>query len=106
MQVSVPAQTGEMGILANHVPSVEALQPGVVEVVQGGGQTSKYFISSGFASVHPNNSLTINAVEAYELGAFDINVRIQFNLHIYTKTLIPIYIYSHSNHHYQKLKKF
>ena len=106
MQVSVPAQTGEMGILANHVPSVEALQPGVVEVVQGGGQTSKYFISSGFASVHPNNSLTINAVEAYELGAFDINVRIQFNLHIYTKTLIPIYIYSHSNHHYQKHKKF
>ena len=106
MQVSVPAQTGEMGILANHVPSVEALQPGLVEVVQGGGQTSKYFISSGFASVHPNNSLTINAVEAYELGAFDINVRIQFNYHIYTQTLILIYIYSHSNHHYQKHKKF
>ncbi|TIB77873.1 hypothetical protein E3Q23_01082 [Wallemia mellicola] len=71
IQVSVPAETGEMGILSHHVPSVEALKSGVVEVIEAAGQSKKYFISSGFASVHPNNTLTINAVEAFELSAFD-----------------------------------
>lgn len=31
-------------------------------------------VSSGFASVHPNNTLTINAVEAFDLSAFDKSV--------------------------------
>jgi F-type H+-transporting ATPase subunit delta len=30
-----------MGILANHVPSVEALRPGVVEVIEENGAASK-----------------------------------------------------------------
>ncbi|GJJ06388.1 hypothetical protein Clacol_000579 [Clathrus columnatus] len=69
-QVNVPAATGDMGILANHVPSVEALRPGLVEVIEAGNAVKKWFISSGFATVHPNNKLTINAVEAAELDAF------------------------------------
>jgi F0F1-type ATP synthase epsilon subunit len=32
-----------MGILSNHVPSIEALRPGVVEVIEEGGKTGKYF---------------------------------------------------------------
>jgi hypothetical protein len=33
-----------MGILATHVPSVEALRPGVVEVIEeSGGQGKKWF---------------------------------------------------------------
>ena len=30
-----------MGVLANHVPSVEALRPGVVEVIEDNGQPGK-----------------------------------------------------------------
>lgn len=30
-----------MGILANHVPSVEALRPGVIEVIEENGQQGK-----------------------------------------------------------------
>ena len=41
VQVNIPAATGDMGILANHVPSVEALRPGVVEVIEDAGQASK-----------------------------------------------------------------
>lgn len=29
-------------------------------------------VSSGFASVHPNNTCTVNAVEAYDLADFDL----------------------------------
>jgi F0F1-type ATP synthase epsilon subunit len=32
-----------MGILANHVPSVEPLRPGVVEVIETNGQSKKWF---------------------------------------------------------------
>jgi len=59
-----------MGILANHVPSIEPLRPGVVEVIESGSASKKWFVSGGFATVHPNNKLTINAVEAAPLENF------------------------------------
>ncbi|GHJ86066.1 hypothetical protein NliqN6_2468 [Naganishia liquefaciens] len=68
-QVNIPAATGDMGILANHVPTVEALRPGLLEIIETSG-TKKYFVSAGFATVHGNNTLTINAVEAYEMDNF------------------------------------
>jgi len=70
LQVNVPGASGDMGILANHLPSVEALRPGVVEVIEAGNNSKKWFVSGGFATVHPNNQLTINAVEGAELDAF------------------------------------
>jgi len=83
-----------MGILSNHVPSIEALRPGVVEVVESNG-SQKFFgwfllrtvfpftdirgitalVSSGFATVHPNNKLSINVVEAAPLEDFSVEVR-------------------------------
>jgi F-type H+-transporting ATPase subunit delta len=37
------AATGDMGILANHVPSIEPLRPGLVEVIEGAGSSKKWF---------------------------------------------------------------
>jgi F0F1-type ATP synthase epsilon subunit len=34
-----------------------------------------YTVSGGFATVHPSNSLTINAVEAYPLDSFSPEVK-------------------------------
>ncbi|KEI39555.1 uncharacterized protein L969DRAFT_87505 [Mixia osmundae IAM 14324] len=71
LQVNLAAQSGDMGILANHVPSIESLKPGVVEVIEQNGQEAKkWFVSGGFANIHPSNLLTINAVEAYPLDQF------------------------------------
>jgi len=70
IQVNISAATGDMGILANHVPSIEPLRPGVIEVVEAAGGSQKWFVSGGFATVHPNNKLTINAVEAARLEDF------------------------------------
>lgn len=70
VQVNISAATGDMGILANHVPSIEPLRPGLVEVVESGNTSKKWFVSGGFATVHPNNKLTINVVEAASLDDF------------------------------------
>ncbi|KAF8495855.1 ATP synthase subunit delta, partial [Gautieria morchelliformis] len=59
-----------MGILANHVPSIEPLRPGVLEVIESGSNAKKWFVSGGFATVHPNNKLTVNAVEGAPLEDF------------------------------------
>jgi F-type H+-transporting ATPase subunit delta len=45
-QVNIPAASGEMGVLANHVPSIEQLKPGLVEIVEEGGATKQYFRTS------------------------------------------------------------
>ncbi|CAB4255262.1 similar to Saccharomyces cerevisiae YDL004W ATP16 Delta subunit of the central stalk of mitochondrial F1F0 ATP synthase [Maudiozyma barnettii] len=70
-QVNLPAQSGKMGILANHVPTIEQLSPGVVEILEENSNTAKkYFISGGFATVQPNSVLSITAAEAFPLESF------------------------------------
>ncbi|KAI9569664.1 F1 complex, delta/epsilon subunit of ATPase [Boletus coccyginus] len=70
VQVNISAASGDMGILANHVPSIEPLRPGVVEVIESGNTSKKWFVSGGFANVHPGNKLTINVVEGASLESF------------------------------------
>jgi F-type H+-transporting ATPase subunit delta len=43
VQVNLSAATGDMGILANHVPSIEPLRPGLVEVIESAGSSKKWF---------------------------------------------------------------
>lgn len=46
VQVNIPAESGEMGILANHVPSIEQLKPGLVEVIEESGGSKRFFRTS------------------------------------------------------------
>lgn len=69
-QVNVPGVSGDMGILADHVPIVEQLKPGLVEVLEGTAST-KYFISGGFVSVLPGSKVSITTPEAFPLESFD-----------------------------------
>lgn len=43
VQVNIPADSGDMGVLANHVPSIEQLRPGVVEIVEESGPSKSFF---------------------------------------------------------------
>ncbi|KXT19031.1 hypothetical protein AC579_8775 [Pseudocercospora musae] len=70
VQVNIPAESGEMGVLASHVPSIEQLKPGLVEVIEEQGGSKQFFLSGGFATVQPNSVLSINAVEGYPLEDF------------------------------------
>ncbi|EJU04325.1 ATP-synthase delta-subunit [Dacryopinax primogenitus] len=69
-QVNLPAVTGDMGVLANHVATIEPLRPGVLEVIESVGQSKKWFVSSGLATVHPDNTMTINVIEGAPLEDF------------------------------------
>jgi len=61
-----------MGVLANHVPAIERLKPGLVEVIEETGGNKQFFLSGGFAIVQPGSQLSINAVEGYPLEDFSI----------------------------------
>lgn len=42
-QVNLSTTDGEMGILANHVPTIAQLTPGVVEIMLEGQKSQKFF---------------------------------------------------------------
>ena len=46
--VQLPAVTGEIGILPNHVPILAALKPGVLRYRTAGGQSAVAAIGAGF----------------------------------------------------------
>ncbi|KAI1320394.1 delta subunit of the central stalk of mitochondrial F1F0 ATP synthase, atp16 [Mortierella claussenii] len=68
-QVNIAAVSGDMGILASHVPSIEQLRPGVIEVLEGAA-SKKFFVSGGFATMNPDSTLNINAIEAFPVEEF------------------------------------
>uniref|UniRef100_A0A0D9WZ17 ATP synthase subunit delta', mitochondrial n=1 Tax=Leersia perrieri TaxID=77586 RepID=A0A0D9WZ17_9ORYZ len=68
--VIIPATTGQMGVLPGHVSTIAELKPGVLSVHEG-NDTTKYFVSSGFAFVHANSIADIVAVEAVPLDHID-----------------------------------
>jgi F-type H+-transporting ATPase subunit delta len=63
-QVNLPTTAGDMGILANHVPTIQQLRPGIIEIIDGAG-AKQFFVSGGFATVTEGSSLAINAGEAF-----------------------------------------
>jgi F-type H+-transporting ATPase subunit delta len=63
-QIDVPTMSGNMGILAHHVPILGVLKPGVVSVFESDGNTKRYFVSSGSIAVHPDSSVQLLAEEA------------------------------------------
>ncbi|EDK47076.1 ATP synthase F1 subunit epsilon [Acetobacter pasteurianus] len=72
-QVNLPSVNGDLGILANHIPVVEQLRPGLLEVILKNGESEQYFVSGGLAMVQPGNKLTISAIEAFKPEDFDVN---------------------------------
>lgn len=53
---SVSARTvdGDIGILANHIPLLGILVPGVVSIKSGDGLTIEFNMAGGFLFVHKN----------------------------------------------------
>ncbi len=70
-QVVLPGVEGYFGVKANHVPIIAQLKPGVVELHSDASEVSKYFVSGGFAFVHPNATTDVCVLEAATLDQFD-----------------------------------
>lgn len=70
-QIDVPTVAGNMGILANHVPILGVLKPGVVSVHESDGNMKRFFVSSGSIAVHPDASVQLLAEEATNIDNLD-----------------------------------
>lgn len=70
-EVLLPGISGYFGVKANHVPIIAQLKPGVIEL-HSGTEVEKYFVSGGFATVHPGGLTDIFVVEAATLDQFDV----------------------------------
>ncbi|KAF5842037.1 ATP synthase [Dunaliella salina] len=68
--VVLPGMEGLFGVKANHVPVISQLKPGVVEL-HSGSEVEKYFISGGWAYVHPDGVTDIQALEVVTLDQVD-----------------------------------
>lgn len=64
--VILPGTEGIFGVRASHVPVISQLRPGLVEM-HTAGEVEKYFISGGWAFVHPDGVTDIQALEAVTL---------------------------------------
>ena len=85
-QVNINAVSGSMGILANHVPTIQQLKPGLIETVTG-GVSKKLCASGGFAVMNPDSTLNVSVTEAFSLDAFSPEV-VQRNLSEAQKFLV------------------
>lgn len=73
--VTVPGSGGAFGILPGHIPVLCELQPGILsiyyEMSQTSGRQDHYFVSGGFALVHPNSTMEVSAVNAIDINDLD-----------------------------------
>uniref|UniRef100_A0A8R1DFP9 ATP synthase F(1) complex subunit delta, mitochondrial n=1 Tax=Caenorhabditis japonica TaxID=281687 RepID=A0A8R1DFP9_CAEJA len=70
-QVDVPTLAGMVGVLANHVPTIGVLKPGVVSVTAADGSVKRVFVSSGTLSVNIDGSCQVLAEEVLDVEAID-----------------------------------
>jgi len=73
-QVDVQTLSGSFGILAQHVPTIACLKPGVVTVVQTDDVRRRIFVSSGTVTVNADSSVQILAEEASAIDKIDFGV--------------------------------
>lgn len=71
-QVDVPSYSGSLGILADHVPILAVIKPGVISVVEDDGNTKKYFVAAGTVTMNEDSSLLVLASEAVAIEDLDI----------------------------------
>ena len=73
-QVTLPGVDGGFGVLAGHVPTVAELGPGVTEIYEeADSKPQRYFISGGFAFIHPESVTDLSATEAVAIEDLDGN---------------------------------
>jgi F-type H+-transporting ATPase subunit epsilon len=69
IQVDIPGEEGDFGVLAGHAPFVAMMKPGVVTVF-GDGRQRRIVVQGGFAEVGPAG-LTVLAEEATPVEEID-----------------------------------
>lgn len=69
-QVIIPAQQGELCVLARHAPLLTGLKPGLIRLKTNSKLTYEFFVSSGFVEIQPH-VITILADTVLRSEEFD-----------------------------------
>lgn len=74
----IPAEDGDMGVLAGHSPMIVALRGGKIRTHENGQVTRTLFVGGGFAEVSPDRCTVLadDAVPVEELTRADADARI------------------------------
>merc|ERR1712070_12754 len=56
-QVTIPASTGEMGVLKDHQQTIQDLAAGLLTVKVDATTETRYFVTGGFAFVHSDKTI-------------------------------------------------
>ncbi|KAL3311176.1 ATP synthase subunit delta, mitochondrial [Cichlidogyrus casuarinus] len=70
-QVDIPGMSGMLGVVAEHVPTIGVLKPGLVNVTEEDGVIKKIFVSSGSFTVNADSTIQILAEEAVTIDMLD-----------------------------------
>ena len=72
-QVNLSGEEGDMGILANHAPTLIQLRPGILSIKPSAtsAELENYFVAGGFATINPESELHVAAMEAVPLDQLD-----------------------------------
>lgn len=73
-QVDIPTMSGNVGLLAKHVPLLAVLKPGVVKVHAEDGTSRSLFVSSGTLSMNIDGTCQVLAEEICPLEDIDMEV--------------------------------
>lgn len=87
-QVDVPSYSGSLGILADHVPLLAVIKPGVVTVYEEDGNYKKYFVAAGSVTMNEDSTLQLLTSEAVAVEDLDFN-EAQKNLNLASSQSTP-----------------
>lgn len=67
--VTLPGESGELGILPGHTPLISRIRPGTVKVVQADGSEVNIFVAGGILEIQPGavTVLSDTAIRAEDL---------------------------------------
>jgi F-type H+-transporting ATPase subunit epsilon len=55
----IPAEEGDIGVLAGHAPMIVTLRGGVIRITEAGGAIRQFFVAGGFAEITPNRTAVL-----------------------------------------------
>lgn len=70
--VVIPAEEGDMGVMAGHAPVIANVRPGTIAVFSGNSVQTRYFVAGGFLEV-TGERCTVLAEQATLIEDIDIS---------------------------------
>jgi F-type H+-transporting ATPase subunit epsilon len=77
--VVLPAENGDIGVMAHHSPLIAMMRPGMIEVHESNKPVQRFFVNGGYANINDNNCtiLAESLIPEAELKKADAQAALQ-----------------------------